>query len=461
MPNAPIPNPNLRDFWLTREVNGNRVRFRILYGGRDSSKSWDAAARIAWLAHKGKLRVLCTRMFQNRIEDSVYEVIKTQARRFGWADHFDFQKTRIYTDTGSEFLFYGLARNIEEIKSMEGIDVLWLEEGQKLTQDMWDEVEPTIRKEGSEIWAIFNPQYQTDFIWQRFVTNPPDNAITRSINYDENPFLTDTSKQTIQRRKEEDYDSYEHIYLGVPKEDDEGVIIKRKWVEAAVDAHLKLDVEPSGGRTIGFDPADGNEEGTSDENAYCKRYGVLIETLDQWIAGEDELMKSSKRTYNAAAPDYEIVYDSIGVGASCGSKFKEINAERDMDLEYRSFNAGGKVVNPDKEYKPGVLNKDHFSNIKAQVWLNVADLFRDTYNAVVKGHDFNPGDIISISGECQHREELISQLSAPKRDYDTAGRFKVESKKDMAERGIASPNLADALIMTFAPIQKKKRAGTF
>lgn len=453
----PIPNPNLRDFWLTREINGYRVRFRILYGGRDSSKSWDAAARAAWLAHQGNLRFLCTRMFQNRIRDSVYETIKKQAERFGWDKHFEFQNTGIYTDTGSEFLFYGLSRNIKEVKSLEGIDVLWIEEGQSLTEDMWDILEPTIRKDGSEIWIVFNPHLQQDFIWQEFVVDPPKNALVRKINYNENPFLSETSLQTIQRRKKEDYDSYEHIYLGVPKEDDEAVIIKRKWIEAAVDAHKKLGVSVSGSKKLGYDPADGNEEGTADNNAIAARYGILVQDTEEWKAGEDELMKSTKRAYNRAANGYSIVYDPIGVGAGVGSKTNELNEERGLSISHSSFNAGGSVIDPDKEYKDtGIKNKDYFSNLKAQAWWLLADRFRNTYNAIER-NESHDGNIISISSDCNNLEKLIAELSAPKRDYDYSGRLKVEKKADMLKRGIKSPNLADSVVMCFAPTKKKTK----
>ncbi|EPO2685815.1 phage terminase large subunit, partial [Shigella flexneri] len=76
--------------------------------------------------------------------------------------------------TGSEFVFYGLWRNIEEIKSLEGIDVLWLEEAHALTEYQWKILEPTIRKEGSECWFIFNPGLVTDFVWRNFVVDPPE-----------------------------------------------------------------------------------------------------------------------------------------------------------------------------------------------------------------------------------------------------------------------------------------------
>ncbi len=452
----PTLNPNLKDFWTTRTVNGNRVRFRVLYGGRDSTKSWDAGGRAMWLSQKGKLRVLCTRMFQNRIEDSVYETIEKQAERFNLDHRFIFQNTRIKSITGSEFLFYGLARNIKEIKSLEGVDILYLEEGHSITKDMWDIIEPTIRKEGSEIWIVFNPDLATDFIYEEFVVNPPENALIRKINYDENPFLSDVSKETISRIKSQRYSDYEHIYLGVPKSDDDAVIIKRKWIESCVDAHVKLGIDISGERIIGYDPADGNEEGTADNNAIAKRYGILLEDTDEWNAGEDELFKSTQRAYKESLGRYSVVYDSIGVGAGVGSNIKTINDESEFEIEYSAFNAGAKVIDPDKEYMDGVTNKDQFSNLKAQSWWLLADRFRNTYNAIT-GNDHDEDNLISISSKCKNLEKLIKELSAPKRDYDSANRLKVESKKDLLKRGVKSPNLADSIVMAYAPKEAPRK----
>lgn len=443
---APIPNPNLKDFWLTP------ARFRILYGGRDSSKSWDAATRAAWMGQKIPLRFLCTRMYQNKIEESVYTLIKKQIQRFGFTGYRILNNKIIHEGTGSEFLFYGLARNVDEIKSLEGVDIAWMEEAHSVTEEMWEILEPTIRKEHSEFWVVMNPQLRTDFAYKRFIENPPKDSIVRKINYDENPFLTQTSKQTIDRIKEEDYDAYEHIYLGFPKKDDDDAIIKRSWVEACVDAHLKLDVDISGEKIIGYDPADAGE----DTNAISYKYGNLVTDTMQWNGKEDELFKSSQMVYNESIKGYHVNYDSVGVGAGVGSNFKQIASDTGIKITYSPFNAGASVVQPDREYKYGVKNKDHFSNLKAQTWFNVADRMMDTYNAIQKGEHVDKSDILSISSECSNLEALITELSTPKKDYDGKGRIKVESKKDLAKRGIKSPNLADSFVMCFSPIVKPK-----
>jgi len=120
-------------------------------------------------------------------------------------------------------------------------------------------------------------------------------------------------------------------------------------------------------------------------------------------------------------------------------------------IQYKGFGAGEKKHMPDAEYQPGIMNKDFFSNLKAQSWWLVADLFRNTYNAVRHGQVFEEHQLISISGKIELLEQLIDELSTPRQDFDAQGKVKVESKKDLAARDIPSHNLADAFIMAYNP----------
>lgn len=459
-PPAPTLNPALRNFWLTPARN------RILYGGRSSTKSWDAAGFAIFLAQHCSLRVLCTRQFQNKIEESVYSLLKVQIERFGLSDQFDILKNKIsHKVTGTEFMFYGLWRHIDEIKSLESIDIHWAEEAHLLSEEQWKIINPTVRKEGSQHWIIFNPRLVSDFVWRRFVVNPPGPAVTltaddeppagrvetviRKINYPENPFLSQTMRRIIDQAFEEDEEDARHIYLGEPRSDDERVIIKRSWVTAAIDAHKKLGITPSGQRRIGWDIADDG----NDANATVAAYGLLAMSVQQWKGEPDKLMQSASRVWSQARRiNADIYYDDIGVGAFAGSKFGELNASSGTRVQYTGFGAGGKLVNPDDEYQPGVTNRDFFANLKAQSWWSVADRFRNTYAAIMHGEQFDDDELISINSGCDHLEQLIDELSTPRRDFDAYGRVKVESKKDLDKREVDSPNLADAFIMAYNPL---------
>lgn len=451
----PLLNPALRPFWKTK------ADVKVLKGGRASTKTWDTAGIAVFFASQYTVKFLCVRQFQNKIQESVYAILVIQIERYGLTDEFDIQKTSIrHKRTGSSFHFYGIHRNIAEIKGFEGADILWIEEGEGLTQLQWSIIEPTIRKEGSEVWLLYNPHLVSDFV-ETFKHDPDNGIIVRHINYTENPFLSSTMLRKITRLKESDYDEYEHIYLGIPKTDDDDVVIKRSWIEAAIDAHIKLGIEINGSKRIGFDVADSGKD-------LCSQiyfHGIVALWGESWKGKEDELLKSCTRVYTKAIEfGAEINYDSIGVGATAGSKFQDLNEERKKEglsgkVGYAKFVAGAKVINPEGLYidteDESVTNADFFANLKAQAWWNVADRFRNTYNAVINGEKFDESDLISISSDMPNLANLITELSTPRRHFDNAGRVKVESKDDLKKRDVNSPNDADAFIMGNAPKEYK------
>lgn len=430
-------NENLRDFWRTRKP------YKGLKGGRFSSKTQDAGGMAAYLARNYSLRFLCIRQFQNRIADSVYTVIKQKIEAAGWSDEFDIGVSTIrHKNTGSEFLFYGIARNLNDIKGTEGIDICWIEEAEGLTEEQWAVIDPTIRKSGSEVWLLWNPHLMTDFVQAKLPSLLGEDFLIRHINYDENPFLSDTARRKAERLKESDPEAYKHIYLGQPISTDNAAVIRYDWIEAAVDAHLKLGIDLGGKRNVGYDVADSG----ADKNACSIFNGAICIDIDEWAAPEDELTQSTKRAW-AHVQRGTMVYDSIGVGAHVGSTLADMGVQRD----FMKFNAGGAVVDPEKYYTVGIKNKDKFENVKAQAWQDVADRLRNTYNAVTKGEKFEPSELISISSSTRHLEQLKVELSTPRRRYSKRGLDMVETKDELKARKIASPNCADSFIMGACP----------
>lgn len=393
------------------------------------------------LAQQYQTRFLCVRRYQNKIKESVYTLIKDQISRFDMPD-FNTMAATIEHANGSEFVFYGIERNTDEIKSFEGADILWIEEAHNLTKEQWQILKPTIRKQGSEIWISFNPKLITDFVYQRFIVNPPADTRVRLINYLENPFLSDTAKNDIEDLKAEDYEEYEHIYLGVPRTDDDMAVIKRSWMEASVDSHIKLDMPLGGARTVGYDVADSGE----DKNAVAIFNGAICEGLDEWKAPEDELIQSAKRAW-AHVQGGRMLYDSIGVGAHTGSTLKD----QGIRTGYYKFNAAAALVKPDAEYAPKIRNKEKFENLKAQAWQDVADRLRNTFNAVNKGMSYPASELISLSSDLPHLERIKTELTTPRKRFSKRGLDMIETKAELSKRGIASPNLADAFIMGACP----------
>lgn len=192
-----------------------KARYKVAYGGRGSAKSWTVARCLVLLALQSKVRILCTRQLQTSIKDSVHKLLSDSIQALGLIEFFDITRDSIRCkNNGSEFIFKGIQNNINEIKSIEGIDYCWVEEAQSVSTESWEILIPTIRKEGSEIWVTFNPDREEDATYQRFIKTPPPDSVIRLVNYNDNPWFTDVLRKEMEYCKEVDQGKYEHIWLG-------------------------------------------------------------------------------------------------------------------------------------------------------------------------------------------------------------------------------------------------------
>lgn len=422
------------------------ARYKVAYGGRGSGKSWAFAEMAVEVARRTKTTIPCVRELQLSIVDSVHKLLSNTISRLGYENEFEVLKsTIVHKGTGTNFIFFGIKNDPAKIKSLEGAGVCWVEEAESITKEMWDTLIPTIRTPGSEIWVSYNPKNILDDTHQRFVVHTPENAIIIKANYSDNPNFPDVLREDMKACKKRDYDLYRHIWEGEPIADSELAIIKPKWIEAAIDAHIKLGFAALGQRIRGFDVADEGE----DANAIIDRHGSVVIAIDEW-RGQDVIYSADKVYMSAQQAKIDkVIFDSIGVGAGVKAQF----ARKDGKIQTVGFNASSKVYKPEALYMPAKKNKDMFSNIKAQAWWLVRDRFYKTWRAIEHGDTYSVDELISIDSTIKDVEYLKAELSRPQVDYDNNGRVKVESKKDMKKRGIPSPNKADALIMAFAPVQ--------
>jgi len=205
--------------------------YKVLYGGRGGGKSYSMARALLVLAAQQKKRILCTREFQNSIKDSVHYLLKSQIDLFDLNRIFSVKETTIKAVNGSEFIFAGLSRNISSIKSTEGIDIAWVEEGQTISKESWEVLDPTIRKGGSEIWVSFNPKKDTDVMYSVFVINkPPKGAVVKKILWSDNRFIT----QDLLRKKDHMYSvdpsAARHVWGGETLKYTDAQVLHDKWV---------------------------------------------------------------------------------------------------------------------------------------------------------------------------------------------------------------------------------------
>jgi phage terminase large subunit len=210
------------------------ARYKVVYGGRGKGASWTFARALLVKAAAEPLRVGCFREFQKSIKDSVHRLLVDQIALLGLPG-YEITDREIRHATGSLFLFEGLRHNVTKIKSLEGIDVAWVEEAERVSEKSWNVLIPTIRRPGSEIWVTFNTDEETDPTYQRFVVHPPPGAWVRKVGWQENPWFPD------ELRSEKDYlyaidpDEADTVWGGNPRERGAAQVLRGKWVVDVVE----------------------------------------------------------------------------------------------------------------------------------------------------------------------------------------------------------------------------------
>jgi len=187
---------------------------KVYWGGRGGAKSWAVVDAALIRGQMEKLRFMCGREIQNSIEDSIYQLLVDRIDAHDLRSFYTVQKTRIIGRNGTTFVFKGLRHNPDGMKSFEGIDICIVEEAQRVSADSWSKLIPTVRKDGSEIWVVFNPSTEDDPTYQEWVVHPPAGTIVKKVSYRDNPFESEKLKQRRLHLKATDPEAYDFIYEG-------------------------------------------------------------------------------------------------------------------------------------------------------------------------------------------------------------------------------------------------------
>ena len=234
----PIPNK------LVPLFQGD-YRYRISHGGRGSGKTRTFALMTAVRgytdAEAGKTGViLAGREFMNSLSDSSFEEIKQAIMSVPWlANYYDIGQNYIRTKNGRvSYVFAGLRRNLDSIKSKARILLAWIDEAETVSEMAWMKLLPTVREEGSEIWITYNPESKLSATHKRFREDPPENSITVEMNWSDNPFFP----SVLNEERLEDFkkrpDSYEHVWEGAFLTHHDGAYYNLEMRDARVEGRI-------------------------------------------------------------------------------------------------------------------------------------------------------------------------------------------------------------------------------
>ena len=258
----PAPKPKSSDALNLKSLKGAMAdwakplflpsRYKCLFGGRGSGKSFAVADALLIEGVERKIRVLCAREFQNSIKDSVHHLLRERIEALGLSGYYWVKRDEIEGTNGTTFVFKGVRMNAQSIKSMSAVTHCWIEEAQTISAESWQILVPTIREEGSEIWVTFNPLYESDTVYQELVSRGRDRSYVRRVNWSENPWFPSVLEEERRAMQASDPDAYQHIWEGGFWEKSDAQILSGKWIVEEFESNPREWGGPYFGGDFGF-----------------------------------------------------------------------------------------------------------------------------------------------------------------------------------------------------------------
>lgn len=308
---------------------------------------------------------------------------------------------------------------------------------------------------------VFHRRRKAGVVWEEGADIPRGKTRVFIFDWRDNPLKTQEWYDDTRQKYEDE--GLPHIFA---QEIDrnysaavQGVVIPAIWIEAAIDAHIKLNIPVVGMKIAAQDVADGG----ADKNAIVMRHGIVTQYADHW-GGEasDAADKALPLCYDAGISD--LYYDCIGVGAGFKAQ-ANFNMKGKTGLKLHPWDASAEVMNPEARIIPGdnksPKNVDFYGNLKAQGWWALRVRFEKTYKMVTKGQQFPFDELISIPSDMRNRHSLVEELSQPVHRTNGQGRLIIDkspgvsdNSKKSTSTSVKSPNLADAMMMCYYPCKK-------
>ena len=194
-------------------------REAAIYGGRFSLKSHTVARVLLIRAIQNKIRVACFREFQNSIADSSHQLLADLINIYKLTDFEVTNNAIINTRNQSDFIFKGLYHNEQSIKSIEGIDIAWIEEAQTVSSQSLEVLTPTVRKPNSQIIYTYNRLLEDDPVHKRLVIEGRPDTLIINVNYDiaiKYKMIPDNIMKEIEDDRINRPTLYKHKWLGEP-----------------------------------------------------------------------------------------------------------------------------------------------------------------------------------------------------------------------------------------------------
>lgn len=292
----------------------NEFKFFELEGGRVSGKSHSVARLLLFLAETVPgLRIFCGREIQNSIEESVYALLKDLVNKNTL--NFNVDATKIdHKSNGSMIRFKGFReQGAVNIKGLEGVDIVWVDEAQQLKKETIDIIIPTIiRNANTKLFFTLNRTLKEDPIHADMKGRK--NCLHIHIDYHENKHCSQDTVEEAEQCKARNIEDYNHIWLGQPRDSASNAAFRN--VDYIINKSLPIEIPPIPGvsYTLGLDLAKSIDytvitvlNNRTKQQVYWER--MENENRSSWNYQKQKAFAVSKKYNNAL-----IVPDASGVG---------------------------------------------------------------------------------------------------------------------------------------------------
>ena len=387
----------------------NEYSYFLLEGGRASGKTQSTARFLLYIAQVKHVRICCGREIQNSINESVKTVFVDLIDKYNLS--YDIKKDSLLNiESGSRIFFKGFREqgNVN-IKGLEGVDLLWIDEAQSITKPTLDVIIPTIRKKNSAVIFTMNRYTRFDAVYN-FCSQRKD-CLHLNINYFDNPYVDEKILKEAQILKEKNINDYNHIWLGHPMKSNTEFLVSSEALDKAVNLEYVVQSEYFQNSIMSVDLS------------ACGADLCCAKLFEQ----QNETVWLEKQTVTWQEADTDITKGKIiSLFSDWSPKFLIMDAD---GLGYPIWVSIQKIINSTIGFKGGKRPISKFAlNARADGYLAFKDYIEKGY---LKLTDKN----------------TIRQIEYIKKVYKPNGLIAIQDKKEIRKQHNESPDFADCAMM--------------
>ena len=294
-----------------------------------------------------------------------------------------------------------------------------VDEASGVTDPVYVPLEGALTQEDNRVLLIGNMTRNTGYFYDTHFHSTIKHHWTR-LHWDsrESENVSKEYCSYMAQKYGEDSNVFRIRVAGDPPLEDETTLIPLAWAEACIDN--EIEVPEDSPLYLGVDVARYGD----DKSIILPRQGLRIM---EWKTFQGMNTINLAGFVNAAYAELDatgVAVDEVGIGA-------------------------GVVDWLDKHHLPGLFginvnssssNIKKYDRLRDELWVMVRD--RCQARQYCFPGTCPPGETVSYG------QELANELASIRYEFNKQGGYVIESKKQMRSRGVASPNIADALCLT-------------